>query len=68
MSAELLFMSMLNFILFNFILLLLFYFFMDMKRYKLIFFFSYPCWWIGKKSEIIIKLEVVIKKGEKLLL
>jgi hypothetical protein len=36
---------------------------MDMKRHMLIFFFSYPCWWIWEESEINIKMEVVIKKG-----
>jgi len=31
----------------------------------LIFFFPYSCQWTGDKSEIIIRLEVVIKKDEK---
>jgi hypothetical protein len=34
---------------------------MDMKKHMLIY-FSYPSWWAGKKSEVIIKMEVVIKK------
>jgi hypothetical protein len=35
---------------------------MDMKKHILNF-FSYPCWWIREKSEVIIKMEEVIKKG-----
>jgi hypothetical protein len=27
--------------------------------------FSYPCWWVGKRSEVVIKMEVVTRKGGK---
>jgi len=43
-----LFMSMSNLIKINI-------HFMTMKRDMLMFFFSYPCWWIGKNNEIVIK-------------
>ncbi len=28
---------------------------MDMKRHMYLFYFFNPCWWIGKKSEIVIR-------------
>jgi hypothetical protein len=34
---------------------------MDMKGHMIIY-FSYPCWWIGKKRGSY-KMEVIIKKG-----
>jgi hypothetical protein len=30
---------------------------MDMNKHMLIFFSSYPCWWIGEK-EVVIKKEM----------
>ncbi len=34
---------------------------MDMKMYMLIF-KIYPCWWIGKKSEVVIKWRQLLEK------
>ncbi len=40
---------------------------MDLKGHMLNF-VSYQCWWIGKKSEIVIKWRQLIKKGSNYLL
>jgi len=34
--------------------------FMDMKSHMLIF-FSYLCWWIGEKSEVVINWRYLLK-------
>jgi hypothetical protein len=36
---------------------------MDMNKHLLIY-FSYPCWWIGKKSEVVTKWRYLSEKVE----
>jgi len=35
-----------------------------METWKDTIIFSYPCWRIGKKSEIVYKMEIIIRKSE----